>query len=54
MQSRFTPLLVKLQGIRNYHAELQNSLTRDIRKIDTAGDSRDIVSTNELSELLNF
>lgn len=54
MRDSFAPLLAKLQGIRNVQANLQHELAKSIQKSDKTGDSRDIVSQNELSELLNF
>ncbi len=54
MESGFAPLMTKFQGIRNAHAGLKNNLSSIIQKSDKSVDSRDIVSQNELSELLNF
>ena len=54
MKEKFTQLLPKLQGIRNAHAGVRNELASAIQKSDKTNDSRDIVSRNELSELLNF
>jgi len=54
MQTGFAPIMSKLQGIRNAHASLKGNLVSIIQKSDKSVDSRDIVSQNELSELLNF
>lgn len=54
LQTDFGPLLPKLQGIRNAHIALGNEMATNIQKGDKNADSRDIVSSNELSELLNF
>ena len=54
MTEQFVPLIAKLQGIRANHASQQAELVRSIQKSDKNSDSRDIVSQNELSELLNF
>lgn len=54
MRDKFTQLLPKLQGIRNAHASVRSELAACIQKSDKTNDSRDIVSRNELSELLNF
>jgi hypothetical protein len=54
MHEEFNPLLTKLQSIRNIHIHIKDEMTGNIQKSDTTTDSRDIVSSNELSELLNF
>ena len=54
MQNKFVSIISKLQGIRTIHSVLQNELVRTVQKCDKSNDSRDIVSSNELSELLNF
>ena len=54
MQNRFPSIISKLQGIRTIHSVLQTELVRTVQKCDKSNDSRDIVSSNELSELLNF
>jgi hypothetical protein len=54
LQTNFVTLLPKLQGIRNAHIALGNEMATNIQKSDNNTDSRDIVSSNELSELLNF
>lgn len=54
MKDKFTQLLPKLQGIRNAHSGVRGELSNAIQKSDKTNDSRDIVSRNELSELLNF
>jgi len=54
MQNRFASIISKLQGIRTIHSVLQTELVRTVQKCDKSNDSRDIVSSNELSELLNF
>ena len=54
MKEKFTVLLPKLQGIRNIQGTIQSELVLAIQKSDKTSDSRDIVSQNELSELLNF
>ncbi|HNQ96814.1 MAG TPA: hypothetical protein PKH81_01875 [Treponemataceae bacterium] len=54
MNGAFTQFMTRLQGIRNVHAGIRESLIQGIRKSDNSIDSRDMVSQNELSELLNF
>ena len=54
LQTNFVTLLPKLQGIRNAHIAFGNEMATNIQKSDNNADSRDIVSSNELSELLNF
>lgn len=54
MKDEFGPLIPKLNGIRNLHVNLRAEMTRSIQKSDKINDSHDIVSQNELSELLNF
>lgn len=54
MQERFVPLYPKLQEIKSKQTDLRTSLVANIGKIDKNNDARDIVSSNELSELLNF
>jgi hypothetical protein len=54
MKEEFIPLLTKLQGIRNAQISIRTELENAIRKSDKNADYRDIVSSNELSELLNF
>ena len=54
MQNRFPSIISKLQGIRTIHSVLQTELVRTVQKCDKSNDTRDIVSSNELSELLNF
>jgi hypothetical protein len=54
MKEEFEALLPKLQTIRNQHTTLNASICETIVKCDKNNDSRDIVSQNELSELLNF
>jgi len=54
MKDEFGPLIPKLNGIRNLHVNLRMEMTRSIQKSDKINDSHDIVSQNELSELLNF
>lgn len=54
MSERFPPLVPKLNAIRDTHRSLADSMRDNIAKNDHSGDSDDIVSRNELSELLNF
>ncbi|HOC30317.1 MAG TPA: hypothetical protein PKH40_11605 [Treponemataceae bacterium] len=54
MKEAFKPLLAKLQNLRNTHTALSSEIVQNIRSSDKSMDSRDIVSRNELSELLHF
>lgn len=54
MAERFPPLISKLHAVRENHTALARSMGDSIAKNDRSGDSDDIVSRNELSELLNF
>jgi hypothetical protein len=54
MADQFAPLSPKLKDIRINIAAIRENLAKDIQKTDTSGDATDIVSSNELSELLNF
>jgi len=54
MREECVPLLPKIQSIRNLHLSVQGDLESTVKKSDKNADSRDIVSSNELSELLNF
>jgi hypothetical protein len=54
MKDEFIPLLPKLQSIRDMHFSIRAELIKIIQKSDKNSDSRDIVSPDELSELLNF
>jgi DNA repair ATPase RecN len=54
MKAEFEQLLPKLQSIRNVHAQISAEIASQIQKSDKNADSREIVSSNELSELLNF
>ena len=54
MSEHFSGFLSKLQNIRNMQGLIRNEIAASIRKSDKSLDSRDIVSSNELSELLNF
>lgn len=54
MKEAFIPLYSKIQTIRNHHGALSAEILQSIRKSDKNSDSRDIVSRNELSELLHF
>ncbi|HKL85008.1 MAG TPA: hypothetical protein VJ861_01590 [Treponemataceae bacterium] len=54
MQENFTPLLAKLQSIRNTQSNQAQETKNSIQKSDKNRDSRDMVSQNELSQLLNF
>lgn len=54
MKEGLTQFMAKIQGIRNAHSALRNELSQGIHKGDSSSDARDIVSRNELSELLNF
>ncbi len=54
MHDRFPPLVPKLNAVRETHRNLVASMADSIAKSDFSGDSDDIVSRNELSELLNF
>lgn len=54
MSDRFIPVIPKLSALREAHRALARSISDTIAKNDPSGDSDDIVSRNELSELLNF
>jgi hypothetical protein len=54
MTQQFVTLFPKLREIKARQSEIQDSLARDIGKIDKSSAASDIVSSNELSELLNF
>ncbi|HHU36833.1 MAG TPA: hypothetical protein GXZ47_06350 [Treponema sp.] len=54
MSEHFTGFLSKLQTIRNIQSSLRSEISSLIHKSDKTMDNRDIVSSNELSELLNF
>ena len=54
IKAEFAPMLPKIQSIRNAQSVLRGELAGTIQKSDKNADSRDIVSSNELSELLNF
>ncbi len=54
MKEEFVPLMPKLTAISELHVKLHREMTSTIQKNDKSDDSRDIVSQNELSELLNF
>lgn len=54
MSGAFAQFLTKIQGIRNVHAAIRTDIGAGIRKGDSGADTRDVVSRNELSELLNF
>jgi len=54
MKEEFVPLMPKLAAISELHVKLHREITAAIQKNDKNDDSRDIVSQNELSELLNF
>ena len=54
MKEEFLSLRSKLHEIRATHVGIQADIVRSIGKIDKNNDSRDIVSGDELSELLNF
>ncbi len=54
MAQDFLPLHEKLKDIRRNHLALNREIGLAIQKTDKNNDSRDIVSQNELSELLNF
>jgi hypothetical protein len=54
MKDEFAPLVTKLTGIATLHGKLRSEMIMKIQKNDKNDDSRDIVSQNELSELLNF
>ncbi len=54
MKEEFVPLVGKLTGIAALHGKLRSEMIMKIQKNDKNDDSRDIVSQNELSELLNF
>lgn len=54
MSEHFSGFLSKLQTIRNMQSLIRTEISGSIQKMDSSLDSRDIVSTNELSELLNF
>lgn len=54
MQEDFIPLLGKLQSIRNNQSIQSEESKNSIEKSDKNRDSRDMVSQNELSQLLKF
>ncbi len=54
MKDCFSDIIQKLQTIRAQHSELMKESRESIIKTEKPGDSRDIVSSSELSELLNF
>lgn len=54
MEENFLPLFPKIQSIKNNHLTLAKEISTTIQKGDRNLDSRDVVSQNELSELLNF
>ncbi len=54
MKDAFAEMIPRLRSIRTEHTELLDESRESIVKADKPGDSRDIVSSSELSELLNF
>jgi hypothetical protein len=54
MTEEFVPLLSKLKGIQTAHFAANSELAEKIRLNDRNTDFHDIVSHNELSELLRF
>jgi len=54
MKDNFTSLTSKLTSIREIQVSLRTEIGLSIQKNDKSNDTRDIVSQNELSELLNF
>lgn len=54
MSERFPPIVPKLNAMRDNHGTLAKSMAESIANSDVSGDSDDIVSRSELSELLNF
>lgn len=54
LRESFSQLEPKLRQIKKIHSLLNDKTSHAIMKNDNQGDSRDIVSQNELSELLNF
>lgn len=50
----FAANLADLQEMRNRHAKLAGETQESIVRTEKPGDSKDIVSSSELSELLNF
>lgn len=54
MSDRFPPMAPKLSAVRENHRSLVKTMADSIAKSDVSGDSDDIVSRSELSELLNF
>lgn len=54
MKEKFAPLIPKLCSIRDLHYSQKSELSKKIQKTDKNSDSHEIVSQNELSELLNF
>lgn len=54
MNEEFFALRPKLNEIKAIHISLQSNLIKNIHKSDKNNDSHDIVSQNELSELLHF
>jgi hypothetical protein len=54
LSESFANLLPKIQTIKNTHLALSAEIQKNIQKKDANFDSRDMVSQNELSELLHF
>ena len=54
MHEDFLPLLPKLKTIKEMHLAIRTEIQKIIQKSDKNNDSRDIVSPDELSELLHF
>lgn len=54
MTQKFVTLFPKLREIKARQADVRDMLERDIGKTDKSAGTSDIVSSNELSELLNF
>ncbi|ULQ60079.1 hypothetical protein K7I13_01755 [Brucepastera parasyntrophica] len=54
MKESFIPLMPKLQTIRNLQRSIREQILKEMQKGAKNTDARDIVSSNELNELLNF
>jgi len=54
MKEEFAPLMPKMNTIQELHLAIRAEMVKIIQKSDKNNDSRDIVSPDELSELLNF
>lgn len=54
MTERFVPLFDKLKEMSRTHTALRADVARALQHSDRTEDARDVVSGNELSELLHF